>query len=50
MRVREAAAWALGEISDARAAKPLSKALKDEEEEVQEAASEALEKIKAKKS
>lgn len=44
------AATALGEIGDARAVGPLTQVLKDQNREIQEAAKEALEKIKAKKS
>lgn len=47
--VREGAAEALGEIADVRAVEALTEALKDEDKNVQEAAKEALEKIKAKK-
>jgi len=47
---RAGAARALGEIKDARAVEPLTQALEDVDEEVREAAKEALEKIKAKES
>ena len=43
------AAHALGDIGDARAVEPLTKALESEKRFVREAAKEALEKIKAKK-
>ena len=44
------AAWALGWIGDARALGPLTKAMKDEDEDVQGAAKRALEMLKGKKS
>ena len=43
--VRKNAAWALGEIGDAKAAIPLLNALKDEERIIQNVAEEALHKI-----
>ena len=46
--VRREAAEVLGKIGDARAVEPLTKALKDKDWNVQEAAKEALDKIKAK--
>lgn len=48
--VRKQVALALGKIGDARAVEPLTKALKDKDREVREAAKQALEEIKAKKS
>jgi len=48
--VREYAAAALGEIGDARAVEPLTKALKDEYEYLRKAARKALKMIRAKKS
>ena len=43
--VRGRAAWALGELGDARAVEPLMEALKDESENVRSGAAWALEKI-----
>ncbi|MCG2790777.1 MAG: HEAT repeat domain-containing protein [Actinomycetia bacterium] len=48
--VRSHAVRDLGKIGDARAVEPLIKALEDEDSDVRETASEALKKIKAKKS
>lgn len=48
--VRRAAALALGEIGDKRAAESLIEALKDKDSGVREAVEWALENIKAKKS
>jgi HEAT repeat protein len=44
--VRRAAAWALGQIGDARAVEPLSVALRDADKNVREAAVGALDKLK----
>ena len=44
-KARKAAAWALGEIQDKRAAEPLIKALQDRDKEVRQTAKEALLKI-----
>jgi HEAT repeat protein len=48
--IRGKAAYALGEIRDARAAEPLVQALEDEDKKVREAAREALKKIKVRPS
>ena len=48
--LRNYSAVVLGLIGDEKAAEPLTKALNDENREVQEAAKEALQKIKAKES
>ena len=48
--IRSKAAYALGEIRDARAAEPLVQALEDEDEEVRKAAREALKRIKVRPS
>jgi HEAT repeat protein len=47
MGMRQIAAWALGQIGDRRAIKPLEAALRDSDSDVRESAASSLERIRS---